>query len=413
VTAHAHHGPVVPHEEVHISAKSPWRRVPIISGAVGVVCLGAAVAMKGTGIASQQFFVAYLTAFMSFLALGLGGLFFILVQHATRAGWSTVVRRIAENMAMTLPVLGLLALPIVFIGSHDLFHWAHPGVTEHDPVLAAKAAYLNEGAARIRSVVYLVIWTVLPGMYWYWSTQQDHAKDPRPYVLRARFVTPPALILFALSLTFAAFDWLMSLDPHWFSTIFGVYYFGGAVLTTHAFIALTVLLLHRSGYMRGVVTPEHFHDLGKMMFAFTVFWAYIGFSQYMLIWYASIPEETGWYAYRGQGQWLGLSIVLIFVRFVFPFFGLLSRHIKRRPATLFIAACWVIGAEAVDMYWLVHPPFAHEHGWLDLHLNVQDILTYLGIGGVWFATFTGLLVSKPLVPLQDPRLEESVNFENF
>lgn len=413
VDTHGEHVPVVPRAEVHIAEDSGWRKIPMIAGVVGLACLGLAFAMKGEGESSQKFFFAYLTSLMTFLALGLGGLFFVLVQHATRAGWSITCRRLAENMAMTLPVLGLLAMPVVFMGTHDLFHWAHPGVTDHDPVLAAKAPYLNEGALRLRAIAYLVVWTVLPGALWYWSTKQDHATNPAPYSERARFWSPVGLLLFGVSLTFAAFDWLMSLDPHWFSTIFGVYYFAGTVLSAHAFIALIVLFLHRSGYLRGVVTTEHFHDLGKMMFAFTVFWAYIGFSQYMLIWYASIPEETGWYRYRGHGAWLGVSLFLIAVRFVVPFFGLLSRHIKRRAATLMIAAFWVLGAEFVDMYWLVHPMLAQQLGPAELHVNVQDLLTLLGIGGIWFAAFTALLVRKPLVPLQDPRLAEAVHFENF
>lgn len=413
MSAHHEEGPVVPKQEVQIAANSGWRRAPIISGVIGIAALGAAFALKGEGEASQQFYMAYLTALMTFLAIGLGGFFFTLIQHATRAGWSIVVRRIAEHLGMTLPLLGLLALPVVFIGTHDLFHWSHPGVTDHDPVLAAKAAYLNEGSFRLRAIIYLVVWVVVPGLLWLWSTKQDHAKDPRPYSARSRFWSPLGLLLFGLSLTFAAFDWLMSLDPHWFSTIFGVYYFAGTALSSLAFIVLVVLLLHRSGYLRGVVTMEHFHDLGKLMFGFTVFWAYMAFSQYMLIWYASIPEETGWYMYRGQGSWLALSIVLVFVRFAIPFLGLLSRTIKRRPAVMMAAAIWLLAAQYVDMFWLIHPPIAHANGWLDLRINVQDVLTLVGIGGIWYAAFAWLLVRHPLVPLQDPRLQESVHFENF
>jgi hypothetical protein len=410
----------------------------MIAAAVGVVCLGIAFVMYGGhggegehgGHHGGRFYYSYLQAYMTFLALSLGGLFFVIIQHATRAGWSIVVRRIAENMALTLPVMALLVLPIVLLGRWDLFHWACVNVDEAtfeslkaagkchgelevDAVLAAKSAFLNSGFFVERAVIYIVVWSGLSFLYWRWSTQQDTASDPKPLSHRMRWFAPLGIMVFALSLTFGAFDWLMGLDPHWFSTIFGVYYFAGTVVCGHAAIAIIVILLHRSGYLRGVVTKEHFHDLGKMMFGFTVFWAYMGFSQYMLIWYASIPEETEWYSYRGHGDYLVLSLVLVFARFVFPFLGLMSRHIKRNPKTLMFWAVWVIVAELIDMMWLVQPAWAHHHGTDQLHFDLSDILLVLGIGGVWVAVFTYGLVNKALVPLKDPRLAESVNFENF
>ena len=410
-THEIHHGPVVRHEQVHIADSAGWKKLPIAAAAIGVICLGAGFALKGGHEA--KFYYSYLTAFMTFLALSLGGLFFVLIQHAARAGWSITVRRLAENMALTLPVMGLLVLPIVFMGAHDLFHWTHEEVVATDPILQAKKAYLNMGAFTTRAFIYIAVWTALGVGFWWLSTKQDHASDPKPIAHRMRWLAAPGLLLFALSLTFAAFDWLMSLDPHWFSTIFGVYYFAGAVVSTHAFLAIIVILLHRSGYLRGVVTKEHFHDLGKMMFGFTVFWAYMGFSQYMLIWYASIPEETGWFQYRGEGDFLILSLVLVFVRFVFPFLGLISRHIKRNPTTLMFWAVWIVVAEFVDMYWLVQPVLAHAHDSHDIHIDMFDFLTVLGIGGVWLAVFSWGLANRPLVPLKDPRLQESVHFENF
>jgi hypothetical protein len=407
------HGPVVRHEQVHISESSGWHRLPIIFGGIGVVGLGVAFAMKGGDV--QKFWTSYLTSLMFWLALGLGGLFFVLVQHAARSGWSVVVRRLAESMALTLPILGLLALVMVFLGGHDLFHWAHiddPEVLE-DPVLKAKRPWLNDGSFRGRAIVFVAIWSLLGFFFWRWSTQQDKASDPASFSHRMRFVAPIGIILFAFSTTFAAFDWLMSLDPHWFSTIFGGYYFAGCVVSTHSFLGLLCILLHRSGYLRGVVTKEHFHDLGKYMFAFTVFWAYMGFSQYMLIWYASIPEETEWFSYRGQGDWLWYSIIFVFVRFVFPFLGLISRHIKRNSNTLMFWAVWILVAQLIDMYWLVQPSLAHARGVYEISLDLYDITTWVGIGGCFAAVLTWALTRHPLVPVKDPRLAESVNHENF
>lgn len=399
------------HEEIHLSPKSGWAKLPMIFGALGVVGLGAAFATS-SGDGSKDFYFAYLTSLMFWLALGLGGLFFVLIQHATRAGWSIVVRRLAENVMLCLVPLGILALPVAFLGTHDLFHhWAD--VAHHDAMLKAKAPYLNESFFQTRAIVYVIAWIGLALLFWRWSTSQDSARDPVALTHKMRFTAPLAVFVFALTLTFGAFDWLMSLDPHWFSTIFGVYYFAGCVLMIHAFLAVVVILLHRSGYLRGVVTPEHFHDLGKMMFAFTVFWAYIGFSQYMLIWYASIPEETHWFSYRGEGSYLYLSLLLPFVRFVFPFLFLMSRKIKRNPKTLMFGALWVMAAQIVDMYWLVHPALANDRGVYTIDINLADIATFVGIGGVVLATFTWALGRSALVPTKDPRLEESINFENF
>lgn len=383
----------------------------MIFGVLGVVGLGASFATMGTKEANEDFFHSYLTALMFWLALGLGGMFFTLIQHATRAGWSIVCRRLAENAMLTLVPLSILSVPVAFMGVHELFHWAD---TEHlDAILKAKEPFLNEGFFQTRAIIYMAIWSGLAILFWRWSTKQDTARDPVALTHKMRLVAPFAIMGFALSLTFGAFDWLMSLDPHWFSTIFGVYYFAGCVIMIHAFIALIVILLHRSGHLRGVVTPEHFHDLGKMMFAFTVFWAYIGFSQFMLIWYASIPEETHWFDYRSKGDYFTVSLVLVAMRFVVPFLGLMSRKIKRNPKTLMFAAIWVMAAEFVDMVWLVHPALGETRKVYELNLGLADVATFVGIGGIVLATFTWALGKSALVPVKDPRLEESINFENF
>jgi len=398
------------HEEIHIGPRSGWRKLPAAFAVLGLVGLGLAFATMGDDHAS--FYLSYLVSLMFWLAIALGGLFFVAVQHGVRAGWPIVVRRLAENAMMMLPMLALLAIPVVFMGTHDLYHWTHLDVVANDPILSAKQGYLNEGAFRTRGVVYMLVWSGLALMLWHWSTKQDNARDPIPLTHKMRWAAPLSIILFALTLTFAAFDWLMSLDPHWFSTIFGVYYFAGCVICIHAFLALVVILLHRSGHLRGVVTPEHFHDLGKMMFAFTVFWAYIGFSQYMLIWYASIPEETHWYAYRGEGSYLTLSLVLIFARFVIPFLGIMSRRFKRNPKTLAFWAVWMLGAQLIDMYWLIKPIHAEQTGDYTIHLGIADFATFVGIGGLALAVFTWATCKHALVPAKDPRLLESINHEN-
>ncbi|MCA9705218.1 MAG: hypothetical protein KDK70_05120 [Myxococcales bacterium] len=405
-----HDGGMPSHDEIHIGPRSGWRRLPVIFGVLGLAGLGLGFGTMGEHPA--DFYFSYLVALMFWLTLGLGGLFFVVVQHGTRAGWSIVLRRLAENAMLTLPVCGLLALPVVFVGAHDVFHWTHLEVVQNDAVLTAKQGYLNEGFFRGRAVLYIGLWTVLAYLFWSWSTKQDGSRDPVALTHKMRWLAPLSVVIFALTLTFGAFDWLMSLDPHWFSTIFGVYYFAGCVIVIHAFLGLVAILLQRSGHLRGVVTPEHLHDLGKMMFAFTVFWAYIGFSQYFLIWYASIPEETHWYWYHGQGAFLTLSLVLVFARFVLPFFGLMSRRIKRNPKTFAIWAWWVIAAELLDMYWLIQPVHANEKGVYEIHLGVGDVAAFVGIGGIVLAVFTWATCKNALIPVKDPRILESLNHVN-
>ncbi len=405
-------------EQVNLAKGSAWRFLPIIGVVLAAGGLGGAFAMK-TGH-EHQFWFSYLTAYYTFLAIGLGGLFFVILQHLVRAGWSIAVRRLAENAMITLPLLCLAGLPIVLFGMHDLYHWTDTEAVAADVMLSAKASYLNEGAFKIRIGAYFGVWTLLSVLFYSWSTGGD--SDPARGVKnasRARAFAAPALFLFALSLTFAAFDFLMSLDPHWFSTMFGVYFFAGSCLSIHAFLTLMAVFLRKSGYLQGIVTDEHYHDLGKYLFGFTVFWTYIGFSQYFLIWYANIPEETMWFGYRIADDFFPLTMLLCIGRFPVPFLFLLPRAVKRNAVTLSVAATWILFMQFVDMYWLVQPVLAHHHAiesgdhHMTMHLGVLDALTYVGILGVFLAGFGWALGRKALVPVNDPRIAESIKFENF
>lgn len=415
--SHSHDDTVsLPKDQIHLAAGSMWRKLPIIGALLAAGGLGGAAAtMAGH---EEHFWYSYLTAYMVFLALGLGGLFFVIVQHLVRAGWSIAVRRLAENAMITLPVSCLLGLPIIFFGMHELYHWTDTAAVAHDPMLSAKAGYLNEGFFKLRMGAYFLIWTALSIFFYVGSTKGDESPkvgEASAHTMRAW--AAPALFLFALSLTFGAFDLMMSLDPHWFSTMFGVYYFAGTALSEFAFLTLVVVCLHKSGYLRGVVTEEHYHDLGKFMFGFTVFYTYIAFSQYFLIWYANIPEETMWFLYRIEGDFLPLTYLLCLGRFPIPFFFLLRRGVKRSATTLTIAALWILFMEFVDMYWLIQPVLAHHHAGADhsmtMHLGPLDILTLIGIGGAFLAVFGWACGNKALVPTGDPRIAESVRFENF
>ncbi|TNF37490.1 MAG: hypothetical protein EP329_03035 [Deltaproteobacteria bacterium] len=394
--------------DAQVPAGSIWKKLPLVFAVLGIA--GLALAFVTAGEDHKQFWYSYLTSFMFWLSLGLGSLFFVIIHHATRAGWSTVVRRIAENYMITLPVIGLLALPIVFGGMDDLYHvWVHPGET--DLFVQAKTGFLNTDFFTIRVIGYIAIWTLFAGFFYVSSVKQDTSGDPR-LAHRMRRIAPVALILFALTITFAAIDFMMSLDPHWYSTIFGVVYFGGSAMMTYAILALTSMGLQKGGILKNAITTEHYHDFGKMAFGFMVFWSYTAFSQFMLIWYANIPEETIWYYYRSTGGWEVIAALLFILHFVVPFFFLMSRHIKRRNLTLAVGAIILLVAHYLDMLWLIQPTM-HQHGEPHFAMHIADILAFVGIGGVVLAVFSWRLGAAAAAPMKDPRLAESLEFENF
>jgi hypothetical protein len=392
-------------EQLTLSAGSGWSRLPWIG--LGLGAIGILVSVLRYGGDHQQFYYSWLFAFLYFLSLALGGMFFVLIHFVTKAGWSVVVRRLAENIMGTIPLFALLFVPIA-LGIHELFHWSHADAMAHDPLLQGKEPYLNQNFFLTRAALYFLVWTLIAVWYRAGSVRQDTSGDHAISRRLTRF-SGPAMILYALTLTFAAFDWIMTLDPHWYSTIFGVYYFAGCLVGVFGFMILIAVGLSRAGYLKGVVTLEHFHDLGKLLFAFTVFWAYIGFSQFFLIWYANIPEETLWYLHRMHGSWKAYSIFLAIGHFAVPFLFLMPRTVKRKTALLVAGALWMMLMHAMDLYWLIMPNL-HTEG---VSLSLTDLSAMVGIGGLFLATFGWLLRRQALVPLKDPRLIESLSFLNF
>ena len=375
--------------------------------ATGVIMLVASVALAFLAPGGMDRMLhSYLVAFAFFLSVSLGALFFVVLQHLVRAGWSVVVRRVAEALAMNLPLLALFAVPIL-LGVRGLYEWADPRAVAGDALLRGKQPYLNVPFFAARLAVYFAVWTFLARYFWTRSTTQDRTGDVR-LSLQMERTSAIGMVLFALTTNYAAVDLLMSLDPHWYSTIFGVYFFSGGVVGFFALLSMLAALLQRSGRLGGAVTDEHYHDLGKLVFAFTVFWAYIAFSQYMLMWYANIPEETEWYLRRQTGQWAGVSLLLLFGHFVLPFVYLLPRFVKRRPKLFGPIAAWMLLMHYVDIYWIVMPQISP--GRVPLHL--LDLTCPLGIGGIMLAATAHRLRQRALVPLRDPRLAESLAFEN-
>jgi hypothetical protein len=380
-------------------------RAAVIAGAAALIAAVAIGALAGDGF--RRFAFSYLLSFTYFLTLALGALFFTLIQHVTRASWSVVVRRIAEITAATLQYLAIAAIPIVLM-SGVLYGWA----AAHDPIpalLAHKRAYLNAPFFVVRLAVYFALWSWLAATFFKRSRAQDESGDSETTV-ELRRLSAPALVIFALTVTFASFDLLMSLDYEWFSTIFGVYFFTGCALGFFAFLTVATQLLQRAGYLRRAVTIEHYHDLGKLIFAFTVFWAYIAFSQFMLIWYGDIPEETQWFIKRQTGEWLWFSVALLFVHFVLPFLWLLPRGFKRKKRLLFAGAVLILVAHYIDLYYLIMPEYAPGSG--KLSLSFIDPLMFVAFAGLFLGALARIAGSRSLVPTGDPRLADSLKFEN-
>lgn len=403
----AHHAPALELDKIRIPEGHVLRKAPTIAFAVSAVGLIACLALSMMGGDARQFYFSWLVAFMFFLSIALGALFFVLIQHVVRAGWSVSVRRIAENAMGTLPIFAILFIPIL-LGLHHLFEWTHAEVVQHDALLLDKQWYLNVPFFVGRAVFYFVTWALMSRWFHAISLRQDATGD-KELTRKMQKAAGPCLYAFAATATFAAFDWLMSLQPHWYSTIFGGYFFAGSVVAIHAVLIIGVNNLQAWGFLGRAVTSEHLHDLGKMLFAFVVFWAYMAFSQFMLIWYANIPEETVFFHARAIGTWKVLSTTLLFGHFLMPFFFLMPRTVKRMRPLLYMGAVYMLVLHYIDMYWLAMP-ILHPQG---VSVSLMDFAAFLAVGGAFAGVFFHNLTKNALVAYNDPRLHESLAFENF
>src|SRR5438445_806385 len=383
-----------------IPPEHSWNRIPVMGaaaallGAVGCAILGPAN--------PKQFFFSWLVSFLFFLSLSLGALFFVLIQYASQGGWGIVLRRIGEITFAMVPVMAALFLPVV-LGRHDLYSWTVPGAAEHDALLRWKAPYLNVPFFLMRAAFYFLSWSVIAVLYYRGSRGQDATGDPRVSA-RLRRLAGPAIIVLALTQTFASVDWIASLTPHWYSTMFGVYFFAGSFVGFIALLSVVAPAMRGAGLLDTVINAEHLQDIGKFLFAFTAFWAYIAFSQFFLIWYGNLPEETFWYKVRIQGSWMPVSRLLMAGHFGVPFFYLMGRTVKRKNVTLAVGGAWVLAMHFVDLYWQVMPTL-HPEGFRP---SVLDAAAFFAVGGCFAAAAGWLMRRQALVPIRDPRLAESL-----
>jgi hypothetical protein len=370
-------------------------------GAIGAVLCGASY-MQG----KQAFFASYLTAFCFFLILATGSFFFVFVQHLARSAWSVTIRRISETAAANLPWMALLFIPVIF-GANELLPWFDPEVRANDHLVHIKAAYLNPTALFIRLAIYFALWTFFSLYFLRNSRKQDISGDPAITTRMGRMAAGAAVV-FALTQTFFAFDWIMSLDPHWFSTMFGVYFFAGSVVAQYSFLILIAAYLRKKTGRKDIFRKDHFHDAGKLLFGHNVFWTYIAFGQFFLIWYANLPEETSFFDHRAVGNWKTVSLLLPWCHFAIPFLYLMSWHVKRNILALSAGAVWLLVMCYIDLYWLIQPNF-HHHG---PHFGIGDIGSLLLVGGLFFFLFFRRLNGASLIPSGDPRLAESLSYDN-
>jgi hypothetical protein len=373
-----------------------WRTSLLI---VGIVAL--AICIIGGFFNADQFYRSYIWCYMFFIGVPLGATALLMLQYLTGGAWGMVIRRPCEAAARTFPLLLILFLPIV-IGIPRLYEWSHPDIVAHDALLRHKHIYLNVPFFLIRAAVYFAGWTLIAHLLYKWSGDQD--KGDTRAASRLTAISAPGLIFYGFSVTFMAIDWILSINPHWFSTIFGLLFIAGEGLSALAFLVCLLVFLSSRQPMSDVLTHRHLHDVGKLLLAFVMVWAYFSFSQLLVIWSGNLPEEIPWYRNRFSGGWQYMGVALVFLHFAFPFALLLSRDLKRDFRLLRAVAVLVIVMRFVDLYWVVAPDF-HK---MQFSVSWMDFVAPIGIGGIWLAAFLWQLAARPLMPVNDPHLEEAL-----
>ena len=378
-------------------------RLGLIAGGIGAV-----LCLLGLFLSPAYFFRAWLVGWVYWMGVTLGCLAISMLHHMTRGAWGLVVRRVLEAASRTLPVLLILFVPLVF-GMRQIYEWTDKQLVQKDEVLTHKAAYLNQPFFFGRLILYFLIWGGFAWILNRMSLRQDRGEDPG-LTRRMQLIAGPGLAAYCLAVTFASVDWLMSLQPHWFSTIYGVYLMGSQGLSALAFLIVAALYLSRREPMAGVIQPRHFHDWGKLFLAFVMLWAYFSFSQFLITWAGNLPEEISFFAARTRGAWGAVAIAIVIFHFAVPFALLLSRDLKRNARRLAVVAVLMLVMRWVDLLWQVEPAFPQAERspgmyWLYAAAPVT-------IGGLWLFFFVRELKKRPLLPLNDPYLAEAIAHEH-
>ncbi len=383
---------------------SNLNRIQRIALIVGLVCV--VLCAIGAFLSRTQFFQSYLYAFLFWMQFSLGCLALTMLHHMTGGRWGFGIRRLLEAASMTLPLMALLFVPLLF-GLPYIYGWADKAKVAADPVLQYKSPYLNPTFFIVRAVLYFVIWFVIAWLLRTWSLRQDRTGEPI-LTRRMRLLSRGGMVLYVLTVTFATVDWGMSLEPEWTSTIYAALYLTGQGLMALAFAVIVATLLSENTVLPEFINADRFQDLGGLMLAFIILWAYMSFSQLLIMWSGNLPEEVVWYVHRTAGGWKVIVVLLMLFHFLFPILFLLSRDLKRRPQSLALVALLLIVAHLVNLWWLIEPAF-YQTG---LHIHWLDLVAPVAIGGLWVAMFAWQLKDKPLLPRRDPRFQEAFAHEH-
>lgn len=368
---------------------------------IGIVAL--LVCLIGAVFESEQFFRSYLFSYLFYIGLTLGCMALLMLQYLSGGSWGIVIRRVTESATRTLPWLALLFIPIL-IGIPKLYSWSDDVKVKADPLLQHKHIYLNVPFFLVRAGIYFLGWFAFAYFLNKWSHEQDtEGRDPRSR--RLQLLSGPGLMFYGFSISFAAVDWVMSLSPHWYSTIYGLLFLAGQGLSALAFcIAVLVILSERGRPLEGIIGPSHLHDIGKLLLTFTMLWAYFSYSQLLIIWAGNLRGEIPWYMERFTGGWQWIGMLLVVFHFALPFAMLLSRTLKRAGKTLIRIAALIIVMRFVDLFWMVEPDATK----VGFRVHWMDFLAPIGIGGLWLAVFLFQLRKWPLLPVRDPHLAEAI-----
>ncbi len=370
-----------------------WQRLALL---LGVAALG--ISALGAAMSPVQFFRSYLYAYLFWFGLVMGCFAILMIYHITGGAWGAVIRRSLESAIRTMPFLALLFVPVA-LGVHSLYEWANPEHVAQDVLLQHKSAYLNVPFFLGRAVFYFIVWNLFVTALSRWSLRQDETKDEKP-LLRLETLSRGGLVAVGLTFSFAAIDWAMSLEPHWFSTLYAILVLGGCLMSAMAFMILIAAVLSLRGPLEQVIQRGQFHDLGKLLLAWVMLWAYFSFSQLLIMWSGNLPEEIPWYLKRMAGGWEYVGIILVLCHFVLPFVLLLSSDIKRNAKLLAPLAAFILCVRSIEVFWLITPAFSPER----ISVHWMDLTALFGVGGVWIWAFVGQLKTRPLIAVNDPSL---------
>jgi hypothetical protein len=341
--------------------------------------------------------------FIFWAGITLGSLALLMLQHLTGGAWGVVIRRVLEASTRTLPLIVLLFIPVV-VGLKQIYPWMNPAEMNTEVLRLKVVHYLNPSFFVIRAAIYFALWSVLALLLNWLSLKQDRTAESK-FGKQMRMLSGPGLGIFIITVTFAAIDWVMSLDPSWSSTIFGLIFVASWTMSGLAFTVLTSAWLSQRQPMNAVLRPSHFKDLGNLTLTLVMLWTYFAFSQYLIIWSGNLPEETTWYVARKHGGWGAIALAIAILQFAFPFLILLSRATKSSGRKLALLALLILSMRALDVIWLIEPTFNRER----FHLSWMDVVAPIAIGGLWLAVFSWQLRQRPLMPINDPQLEQALH----